>query len=148
MSATAEPAASHPPGPARVAIYLASIAVAYSLLPITSGMSVAFSVVDVVSVLVFWGVVGAGQGLLMQRSRKTAWLRERPIYAWTIVTAGWALAEAMFTAVVVVKPTRWPPLPYTAIGMGLPMIAAGALGLWALRRASREQRIAASTPRS
>ncbi|MEJ7596856.1 MAG: sulfatase-like hydrolase/transferase [Kofleriaceae bacterium] len=142
MSATADAAESKVmrPGPASIAIYLASIAVAYSLLPITSGMSVAFSLVDVGSVVVFWSVIGAALGFALRKYRR-AWLEERTLHAWAVITTGWALTEALFTVVVVVKPTRWPPLPYTAVGMGVPAIIASVLGVVALRRAARGQRV-------
>jgi len=128
------------PSPLSLGAFLAAIAAAYSLLSVASGLAVRFSPVDLISATVFWGGVGAVATVAARRFAGTL-LRERPLFAWTLAGAGWAIVEGLFTAIVVAKPTRWPPLLYSAIGIGLPAMIAGAIALTALRRGAKEQRL-------
>ena len=124
-------------GPVSLAIFYAALATAYSLLSLGSGLAVKFSPLDTISAAIVWGVIGLAGGAVARRVAGVL-VRERPVFAWTLAAAGWAILEAGFTAIVVAKPTRWPPLVHSAIGIGMPALAVSTVALVALRRGSRE----------
>lgn len=123
-------------GPLTVGGFAAAIAAIYSLLPLASGMAVELSVVDVLASAVFWGALGAAAGVAARKLFAT-----RQMLGWATVAAGWALVEAGFMGIVVLKPTRWPPLVYSALGIGVPTLIACLVALWSLRRAAQDRPI-------
>jgi hypothetical protein len=124
-------------GPVALAVFYAALAAVYSLLSLGSGLAVQFSVLDTLAAVVVWGLLGLGGGFLARRFAGIL-VRERPVFAWTLAAGSWAFLEAAFTAIVVAKPTRWPPLVHSAIGLGLPALVVAIVALTALRRGSRE----------
>jgi hypothetical protein len=123
-------------GPLNLGLFWASIAGVYSLLPLSSGLNVQFSLADVVSAVVFWGALGAAAGVVARR-RLPAWIDAHAELGWALAAAVWASVEAVFTILVVIKPTRWPPLPFALVGLGLPAVAVATVSLRALVRAWR-----------
>jgi hypothetical protein len=125
-------AAARPARPVGVGLFLAAVAATYSLLPIASGLNVWLSVPDVAFAAAFWGLVGAAATAAVRRRGRLA---DNPRLLLALAAALWALTECLFTGLIVLKPTRWPPLPWSVPAMGLPALVAGLVSLRALRQA-------------
>lgn len=124
--------AARPVSPVAVALFLGAVAATYSLLPIASGLNVRLSVPDVAFSAAFWAIVGAATAAGLGRRGRIA---ANPPLALALAAALWALSECLFTGLIVLKPTRWPPLPFSIPAMGLPAVIAGLVSLRALRQA-------------